>query len=83
MFFRENAKDEEDEWSREQKEAEARLKALEEQVRQGKLRKEEEKRRKKAAMAEAKEKELSWRLAAPRLKQPGSASWSSSVSSRP
>ncbi|KAI1327880.1 hypothetical protein F5Y16DRAFT_370584 [Xylariaceae sp. FL0255] len=37
--------------------AAARVRDLEEQVRQGKLRKEEEKKRKKAALAEAKEKE--------------------------
>jgi hypothetical protein len=42
----------------------ARLKALEEQVKAGKIKKEEEKRRKKAAQAEAKEKEA--RLAAQR-----------------
>ncbi|KAH7329196.1 hypothetical protein B0I35DRAFT_404446 [Stachybotrys elegans] len=51
------AKEEEDEFAKEQREAAARLKALEEQVKQGKLRKEEEKKKKKAAMAEAKDKE--------------------------
>ncbi|KIN03836.1 hypothetical protein OIDMADRAFT_193759 [Oidiodendron maius Zn] len=44
--------------------ATARLKALEEQVKAGKVKKEEEKRRKKAAQAEAKQKEM--RLAAQR-----------------
>ncbi|GAO19980.1 hypothetical protein UVI_02063730 [Ustilaginoidea virens] len=53
----ETAKEEEDEFAKEQQEAAARLIALEEQVRQGKLRKEEERKRKKAALAEAKEKE--------------------------
>ncbi|XWW97620.1 hypothetical protein V2A60_005605 [Cordyceps javanica] len=54
----ENAvKEEEDEYAHEQQATEARLRALEEQVRQGKLRKEEEKKKKKAALAEAKEKE--------------------------
>ncbi|KAI9166868.1 Actin cytoskeleton-regulatory complex protein PAN1 [Paramyrothecium foliicola] len=51
------AKEEEDEFAKEQREAEARLKALQEQVAQGKIRKEEEKKRKKAALADAKEKE--------------------------
>lgn len=54
---REDAKEQEDDLAKEREASEARLKALEEQVRQGKLRKEEEKKRKKAAMAEAKEKE--------------------------
>ncbi|KAF9774081.1 actin organization and endocytosis protein [Fusarium sp. DS 682] len=53
----EDAKEQEDDLAKEHEASEARLKALEEQVRQGKLRKEEEKKRKKAAMAEAKEKE--------------------------
>ncbi|KAF4470438.1 Actin cytoskeleton-regulatory complex PAN1, partial [Fusarium albosuccineum] len=53
----EAAKEQEDDLAKEREAADARLKALEEQVRQGKLRKEEEKKRKKAAMAEAKEKE--------------------------
>ncbi|KAK2592970.1 actin organization and endocytosis protein [Conoideocrella luteorostrata] len=53
----ETAREEQDEFAKEQQDAAARLKALEEQVRQGKLRKEEEKKRKKAALAEAKEKE--------------------------
>lgn len=47
----------EDDLERERREADARLKALEEQVRQGKLKKQEEKARKKAAEREAKEKE--------------------------
>ncbi|RFU81762.1 actin cytoskeleton-regulatory complex component, partial [Trichoderma arundinaceum] len=55
--MRQKVQEEENEFADEQREAEARLKALEEQVRQGKLRKEEEKKRKKAALAEAKEKE--------------------------
>ncbi|ETS06490.1 hypothetical protein M419DRAFT_23223 [Trichoderma reesei RUT C-30] len=55
--MRQKVREEEDEFAKEQREAEARLKALEEQVRQGKLRKEEEKKKKKAALAEAKEKE--------------------------
>ncbi|KAI0005725.1 hypothetical protein F4779DRAFT_620947 [Xylariaceae sp. FL0662B] len=58
------AREQEDEIARERDAASARLKALEEQVRQGKLKKEEEKKRKKAAMAEAKEKEA--KLAAQR-----------------
>ncbi|KAK4227923.1 actin cytoskeleton-regulatory complex protein PAN1 [Podospora fimiseda] len=53
----ESARSQEDELARERAEADARLKALEEQVRQGKLKKEEEKRKKKATLAEAKEKE--------------------------
>jgi hypothetical protein len=55
--IRDAANEEEGEYVREQKEAEARLKALEEQVKQGKMRKEEEKKKRKAAMAESKEKE--------------------------
>ncbi|KAL7946194.1 hypothetical protein V8C42DRAFT_352529 [Trichoderma barbatum] len=55
--MKQKVEEEEDEFANEQREAEARLKALEEQVRQGKIRKEEEKKKKKAAMAEAKEKE--------------------------
>lgn len=47
----------EDELAKEREAADARLKALEEQVRQGKLKKDEEKRKKKAALAEAKDKE--------------------------
>ncbi|KAH7252003.1 hypothetical protein BKA59DRAFT_145614 [Fusarium tricinctum] len=53
----EDAKEQEDDLAKEREASEARLKALEEQVKQGKLRKEEEKKRKKAAMAEAKDKE--------------------------
>ncbi|PTD10477.1 Actin cytoskeleton-regulatory complex protein PAN1 [Fusarium culmorum] len=52
-----DAKEQEDDLAKEREASEARLKALEEQVKQGKLRKEEEKKRKKAAMAEAKDKE--------------------------
>ncbi|KAK4074820.1 uncharacterized protein Triagg1_4969 [Trichoderma aggressivum f. europaeum] len=55
--MRQKVEEEEDEFEKEQREAAERLKALEEQVRQGKLRKEEEKKKKKAAAAEAKEKE--------------------------
>ena len=47
----------EDDFEKEQEAARARLKALEEQVRQGKIKKQEEKARKKAAEREAKEKE--------------------------
>lgn len=46
-----------DDFEKEQAAAQARLKALEEQVRQGKIRKQEEKARKRAAEKEAKEKE--------------------------
>ncbi|KAF4965437.1 hypothetical protein FZEAL_10759, partial [Fusarium zealandicum] len=53
----EAAKEQEDDLAQERAAADARLKALEEQVKQGKLRKEEEKKRKKAAQAEAKDKE--------------------------
>ncbi|KAF2842975.1 hypothetical protein M501DRAFT_1005680 [Patellaria atrata CBS 101060] len=53
-----------DELAREREEAQARLRALEEQVKQGKVKKDEEKRRKQAAQREAKEKES--RLAAQR-----------------
>ncbi|KAI1773667.1 hypothetical protein F4818DRAFT_452727 [Hypoxylon cercidicola] len=58
------ARQQEAELAKERDAASARLKALEEQVRQGKLKKEEEKKRKKAAVAEAKEKEA--KLAAQR-----------------
>ncbi|KAI9717504.1 MAG: hypothetical protein M1812_004645 [Candelaria pacifica] len=54
----------EEELSKERAAAEARAQALEEQVRQGKIKKEEGKRRKQAAAREAKEKET--RLAAQR-----------------
>lgn len=54
---RQQAAEQEDELAQERAAADARLKALEEQVRQGKLKKDEEKRKKKAALAEAKEKE--------------------------
>ena len=50
--------------AREREATEARLRALQEQVKQGKVKKEEEKRRKQAAQREAKEKEV--RLAAQR-----------------
>ncbi|KAF4817038.1 Actin cytoskeleton-regulatory complex protein PAN1 [Colletotrichum siamense] len=52
-----NAREAENDVEKERSATEARLKALEEQVKAGKLKKEEEKRKKKAAMAEAKEKE--------------------------
>lgn len=54
----------EDELAKEREAAQARLKALEEQVRQGKIKKQEEKRKRQAAEKEAKEKEA--RLAAQR-----------------
>ncbi|ORY69956.1 uncharacterized protein BCR38DRAFT_502967 [Pseudomassariella vexata] len=60
----ESARQQEDELAKEREAATARLKALEDQVKQGKLKKEEEKKRKKAAMAEAREKEA--KLAAQR-----------------
>ncbi|KAI0128504.1 hypothetical protein BJ170DRAFT_621833 [Xylariales sp. AK1849] len=59
-----DAREQEDELAKERNAASARLKALEEQVRQGKLKKEEEKKKRKAATAEAKEKEA--KLAAQR-----------------
>ncbi|CAH0026806.1 unnamed protein product [Clonostachys rhizophaga] len=55
--LQQHAKEQEDEFEKEQEAAQARLKALEEQVRLGKLKKEEEKKKKKAALAAAKEKE--------------------------
>ncbi|KAK2810333.1 actin organization and endocytosis protein [Emmonsiellopsis sp. PD_5] len=58
------AKQQEEELAREREAAQARLKALEEQVKQGKIKKQEEKRRKQQAEKEAKEKEA--RLAAQR-----------------
>ncbi|WEW60095.1 actin organization and endocytosis protein [Emydomyces testavorans] len=58
------AKRQEEDLAREKQAAEARLRALEEQVRQGKVKKQEEKRRKQQAEKEAKEKEA--RLAAQR-----------------
>ena len=61
---RDDAARQEAEIQKEREAATARLKALEEQVKAGKIKKEEEKRRKKAAQAEAKEKEA--RLAAQR-----------------
>ncbi|KAI0166124.1 hypothetical protein GGR57DRAFT_11763 [Xylariaceae sp. FL1272] len=54
----------EDEFAHERDAASARVRELEEQVRQGKLRKEEAKKKKKAALAEAKDKEA--KLAAQR-----------------
>jgi len=60
----ESAKQQENELDQERDATSARLRALEEQVRQGKIKKQEEKQKKKAAMAEAKEKEA--KLAAQR-----------------
>jgi hypothetical protein len=57
VIGREQARQQEDEVQREKDAQEARIRALEEQVRQGKLRKEEEKKRKQAAAREAKELE--------------------------
>lgn len=54
---RDDAKRQEDELAQEREAAQARLKALEEQVKQGKVKKQEEKRRKQVAEREAKEKE--------------------------
>lgn len=54
---RDEARKQEAEAQREKDAQEARIRALEEQVRQGKLRKEEEKRRKQAAAQEAKERD--------------------------
>ncbi|KAG5301243.1 actin cytoskeleton-regulatory complex protein PAN1 [Histoplasma ohiense] len=51
------ARQQEEELAREREAAQARLRALEEQVRQGKIKKQEEKRRKQLAEKEAKEKE--------------------------
>ncbi|KAL8645407.1 MAG: hypothetical protein Q9226_007319, partial [Calogaya cf. arnoldii] len=51
------AQGQEDELAKEREASAARLKALEEQVKQGKMKKQEEKRRKQAAEKEAKEKE--------------------------
>ncbi|KAI9840800.1 MAG: actin organization and endocytosis protein [Sclerophora amabilis] len=59
------ARRQEDDLAKEREAAQARLKALEEQVKQGKVKKEEEKRRKQAAQREAKEKEA--RVAAQRV----------------
>lgn len=54
---RNEARRQEDELEKEREASQARLKALEEQVRQGKVKKQDEKRRKQAAEKEAKEKE--------------------------
>ncbi|KAL9105885.1 MAG: hypothetical protein Q9227_008996 [Pyrenula ochraceoflavens] len=51
------ARKQEEDLAREQQASQARLKALEEQVKAGKIKKQEEKRRKQAAEKEAKEKE--------------------------
>ncbi|KFZ05348.1 hypothetical protein V501_08444 [Pseudogymnoascus sp. VKM F-4519 (FW-2642)] len=59
-----DAQRQEREIAQEREATEARLKALEEQVKAGKIKKEEERRRRKAAQAEAKEKEA--KLAAQR-----------------
>ncbi|KAF1815769.1 hypothetical protein P152DRAFT_511860 [Eremomyces bilateralis CBS 781.70] len=60
----EEARKQEDEFAREREAAQERLRALEEQVRQGKLKKEEEKKRRHATQRDAKEKEA--RMAAQR-----------------
>ncbi|KAH0541913.1 hypothetical protein FGG08_003633 [Glutinoglossum americanum] len=59
-----DARNQENEIAREREAAQARLELLEEQVKQGKVKREEEKRRKQAAQRDAKEKEV--RLAAQR-----------------
>lgn len=64
MNHREAARKQEDDLAKEREAHEARLRALEEQVRAGKIKKQEEKRRKQAAEREEKEKEA--RLAAQR-----------------
>lgn len=64
LFDRDETRQEEEELMRAQEAAKARLQALEEGVKQGKLRKEEEKQKKKAALQASKEKEA--RLAAMR-----------------
>lgn len=56
-FDRDDAERQEREIAQEREATAARLKALEEQVKAGKIKREEEKRRKKAAQAEEKEKE--------------------------
>ncbi len=55
--YRDEARKQEEDLAKEREAAQARLKALEEQVRQGKVKKQEEKRRKQIAEREAKEKE--------------------------
>ncbi|KAJ9626596.1 actin organization and endocytosis protein [Taxawa tesnikishii (nom. ined.)] len=62
--YRDEERRQEEEIRRQQEEAQANLRALEEQVRQGKLKKAEEKARKQAAQRETKEREA--RLAAQR-----------------
>lgn len=64
IMTRDDAARQETELQKEREAAQNRLKALEEQVKAGKIKKEEEKKRRKAAQAEAKEKEA--RLAAQR-----------------
>ena len=63
-YTRDEAQRQENELAKEREAAQARLKALEEQVKAGKIKKQEEKRRKQAAEKEAKEKEA--KLAAQR-----------------
>lgn len=57
MCYRSESQGQQDDVEKERKAAEERLKALEEQVRLGKIKKQEEKARKKAAEKEAKERE--------------------------
>jgi hypothetical protein len=64
LYSRDEARKQEEDLAKEREAAQARLKALEEQVRLGKVKKQEEKRRKQIAEREAKQKEA--RLAAQR-----------------
>lgn len=63
-IYRDDAKRQENEFAKEREAAQARVKALEEQMKAGKLKKEEEKRKRKALQAETKQQEA--RLAAQR-----------------
>lgn len=64
VFYRDETRLEEEELMRAKEAAKARLQALEQGVKQGKLRKEEEKKKRQAALQAVKEKEA--RLAAMR-----------------
>jgi len=64
MKYREESRAEEEALLREQEAARARLQALEDKVKQGKLQKQEEKKKRQAALQATKEKEA--RLAAMR-----------------
>lgn len=64
LLYRQSSQKEEEELLKAREAAKARLQALEDNVKQGKLRKQEEKKRKQAALQVAKEKEA--RLAAMR-----------------